>query len=279
MSVNLKDLRISIAGRSIVKGISMRVGDGERVGLIGASGSGKSMIAKACLGLLPSVADVRGSIRIGQQEIVGADERKLAGIRGSATGLVVQNPAAALNPVKRVFDQVALPLTLHYQLDREQIRTRVIDMLRRVGLTETIADKFPHQLSGGQQQRVAIATALVTSPKFIIADEPTTSLDSITQQQIVDVLVSLVDDSGASMLFITHDFSVLSRATTRCAVLDEGVLVEEGSTHDLLREPKHPVTRILVNAATELTFQRNAVGQGITDGQGVHGRNDEGAAR
>ena len=175
MSVNLEDLRISIAGRSIVKGISMRVGDGERVGLIGASGSGKSMIAKACLGLLPSVADVRGSIRIGQQEIVGADERNLSGIRGSATGLVVQNPAAALNPVKRVFDQVALPLTLHYQLDREQIRTRVIDMLRRVGLTETIADKFPHQLSGGQQQRVAIATALVTSPKFIIADGPSRS--------------------------------------------------------------------------------------------------------
>lgn len=255
MSVNLDDLRIAIAGQSIVKGVSLHIGDGERVGLIGISGSGKSMIAKACLGLLPPIAHVQGSIRIGQQQIVNTDERSLAAIRGSATGLVMQNPSAALNPVQRVFEQVALPLKLHYQLDREHIRKRVIDMLRRVDLPEAVADKYPHQLSGGQQQRVAIATALVTSPKFIIADEPTTSLDSITQQQIVDVLVSLVDDSGASMLFITHDFSVLSRATTRCAVLDEGVLVEEGLTRDLLNAPQNSATKILVNAATELTFQ------------------------
>jgi peptide/nickel transport system ATP-binding protein len=256
MSVNLEHLQISIAGKNIVKDISMHIGDGERVGLIGASGSGKSMIAKACLGLLPAMVQEQGSIHLGQQEVIGSDERRLAELRGSATALVMQNPAAALNPVKRVLDQIALPLKLHYRLNRRQIRERVIDILRRVDLPETVAERYPHQLSGGQQQRVAIATALVTSPRFIVADEPTTALDSITQQQILKLLVSLVDDSGASMLFITHDFSVLAHATSRCYVLDDGLIVEEGPTQQLLEAPEHPFTKVLVDAATELTFQQ-----------------------
>ena len=161
----------------------------------------------------------------------------MADLRGRYMGMVFQNPAAALNPVMTVAQQIGLPLYLHYDLSLDERLDRVKAMLDKVGLSQDALLKYPHQLSGGQQQRVGIATALITSPRFIIADEPTTALDSITQRQIVDLLTSLVDDAGASMLFITHDFAVLARATTRCYVLDGGSIAETGTTASLLREP------------------------------------------
>ena len=153
-----------------------------------------------------------------------------------------------------VAQQIALPLRLHYDLTKAERAERVNTMLDKVGLDRDMAGKYPHELSGGQQQRVGIATALITSPRFIIADEPTTALDSITQRQIVDLLTSLVDDAGASMLFITHDFSVLARATTRCYVLDAGRIVESGPTADLLAAPTTPQAQRLVAAAQTLTL-------------------------
>ena len=207
MSVDVRGLKITIGGKPIVSDADMTIADGERVGLIGSSGSGKSMIAKAMLGLLPLTAVTNGSIDMGSTEIIGASERALADLRGRYVGAVFQNPAASLNPVMPV-----------------------------------------------AQQRVGIATALITSPRFIIADEPTTALDSITQRQIVDLLTSLVDDAGASMLFITHDFSVLARATTRCYVLDAGRIVESGPTADLLAAPTTPQAQRLVAAAQTLTL-------------------------
>lgn len=222
MSVDVRGLKITIGGKPIVSDADMTIADGERVGLIGSSGSGKSMIAKAMLGLLPLTAVTNGSIDMGGTEIIGASERALADLRGRYVGAVFQNPAASLNPVMTVAQQIALPLRLHYDLTKAERADRVNALLSKVGLDLDMAGKYPHELSGGQQQRVGIATALITSPRFIIADEPTTALDSITQRQIVDLLTSLVDDAGASMLFITHDFSVLARATTRCYVLDAG---------------------------------------------------------
>ncbi len=153
-------------------------------------------------------------------------------------GLVFQNPSAALNPVMTVAQQVGLPLYLHYDLSLAERSERVAAVLAKVGLGEDVLVKYPHELSGGQRQRVGIATALVTSPRLIIADEPTTALDSITQRQIVDLLTSLVDESGASMLFITHDFAVLNRATTRCYVLECGRIAETGTTASLLQAPQ-----------------------------------------
>ena len=241
MSVDVRGLKITIGGKPIVSDADMTIADGERVGLIGSSGSGKSMIAKAMLGLLPLTAVTNGSIDMGSTEIIGASERALADLRGRYVGAVFQNPAASLNPVMTVAQQIALPLRLHYDLTKVELD---LDM----------AGKYPHELSGGQQQRVGIATALITSPRFIIADEPTTALDSITQRQIVDLLTSLVDDAGASMLFITHDFSVLARATTRCYVLDAGRIVESGPTADLLAAPTTPQAQRLVAAAQTLTL-------------------------
>ena len=193
MSVDVRGLKITIGGKPIVSDADMTIADGERVGLIGSSGSGKSMIAKAMLGLLPLTAVTNGSIDMGGTEIIGASERALADLRGRYVGTVFQNPAHALNPVMTVAQQIALPLRLHYDLTKAERADRVNALLSKVGLDLDMAGKYPHELSGGQQQRVGIATALITSPRFIIADEPTTALDSITQRQIVDLLTSLVD--------------------------------------------------------------------------------------
>ena len=254
MSVSIRNLNIVINGMPIVHDVDMDLADGERVGLIGSSGSGKSMIAKSIMGLLPLSAQVSGSIDMGGTEIVGASDLAIADLRGRYVGMVFQNPSAALNPVMTVAQQVALPLRLHYDLTRDERLDRVKAMFAKVGLPEDVLNKYPHELSGGQQQRVGIATALITSPRLIIADEPTTALDSITQRQIVDLLTSLVDDSGASMLFITHDFSVLRRATTRCYVLSEGYVVESGATSMLLECPTTPEAINLVRAARELSL-------------------------
>ena len=254
MSVNIRNLDISINGNSIVHDEQLTIADGERVGLIGSSGSGKSMIAKAMMGILPSMAQVSGDIDLDGTHVVGATDEVMATLRGRSEGMVFQNPSGALNPVMTVAQQVGLPLYLHYDLTLEERAERVKTMLLKVGLAEDALLKYPHELSGGQQQRVGIATALITSPRLIIADEPTTALDSITQRQIVDLLPSLVDASGASMLFITHDFSVLRRATTRCYVLSEGHVVESGATSMLLECPTTPEATNLVRAARELSL-------------------------
>ena len=290
MAVDVRNLGIAIDGAPIVAGVDLTVGSGERVGLVGSSGSGKSMIAKALLGLLPEGAAVTGGITIGDVPIAGegraprhpagpgylVDDRGLAALRGRSVGAVFQNPAASLNPVLTVGQQVGLPLRLHYDLTASERSERVAAMLAKVGLdpAETMG-RHPGELSGGQAQRVGIATALITSPRFIIADEPTTALDSITQRRIVDLLVSLVDGTGASMLFITHDFSVLARATTRCYVLDRGHVVESGATADLLASPRTPEAARLVGAARRLTLGGLPVG---TDHGADHGADQGGAA-
>ena len=263
MSAVIRHLNIAINGKPIVDDVDLDIADGERVGLVGSSGSGKSMIARAMMGLLPATAQVTGSVELGGTQIVGASDAAVADLRGRYVGMVFQNPSAALNPVMTVAQQVGLPLHLHYDLSLDERLERVEAMLSKVGLSQDVLLKYPHELSGGQQQRVGIATALITSPRFIIADEPTTALDSITQRQLVDLLTSLVDDAGASMLFITHDFAVLARATTRCYVLDGGSIAETGTTASLLREPASEPARRLVAAARQLTLSRDG---GIGDG-------------
>ena len=254
MSAVIRHLNIAINGKPIVDDVDLDIADGERVGLVGSSGSGKSMIARAMMGLLPATAQVTGSVELGGTQIVGASDAAVADLRGRYVGMVFQNPSAALNPVMTVAQQVGLPLYLHYDLSLTERSERVTAMLAKVGLGEDVLAKYPHELSGGQRQRVGIATALVTSPRLIIADEQTTALDSITQRQIVDLLTSLVDESGASMLFITHDFAVLNRATTRCYVLENGRIEESGDTTALLDHPHTDAGHRLVQSARALSL-------------------------
>lgn len=255
--LRVRDLNVQIADKTVLDDVTLDIGASERVGLIGASGSGKSMLVKAITGLLPRAARVDGDITMGGTRLQAGDDAAFAALRGRYVGLVFQNPGAALNPVLSVEQQVGLPLRLHYDLDAGERRDRVMTMLERVGLPASLAGSYPHELSGGQQQRVGIATALITSPRLIIADEPTTALDAIVQRSIIDLLVSLVESAGASMLFITHDFAVLSRATTRCMVIDRGRIIETGDTAALLHDPRQPQTRSLVNAAKTLTLNVN----------------------
>ena len=254
MSAVIRHLNIAINGKPIVDDVDLDIADGERVGLVGSSGSGKSMIARAMMGLLPATAQVTGSVELGGTQVIGASDAAVADLRGRYVGMVFQNPSAALNPVMTVAQQVGLPLYLHYDLSLTERSERVTAMLAKVGLGEDVLAKYPHELSGGQRQRVGIATALVTSPRLIIADEPTTALDSITQRQIVDLLMSLVDESGASMLFITHDFAVLNRATTRCYVLENGRIEESGDTTALLDHPHTDAGHRLVQSARALSL-------------------------
>lgn len=254
MSAVIRHLNIAINGKPIVDDVDLDIADGERVGLVGSSGSGKSMIARAMMGLLPATAQVTGSVELGGTQVIGASDAAVADLRGRYVGMVFQNPSAALNPVMTVAQQVGLPLYLHYDLSLTERSERVTAVLAKVGLGEDVLAKYPHELSGGQRQRVGIATALVTSPRLIIADEPTTALDSITQRQIVDLLTSLVDESGASMLFITHDFAVLNRATTRCYVLENGRIEESGDTTALLDHPHTDAGHRLVQSARALSL-------------------------
>lgn len=254
MSAVIRHLNIAINGKPIVDDVDLDIADGERVGLVGSSGSGKSMIARAMMGLLPATAQVTGSVELGGTQVIGASDAAVADLRGRYVGMVFQNPSAALNPVMTVAQQVGLPLYLHYDLSLTERSERVTAMLAKVGLGEDVLAKYPHELSGGQRQRVGIATALVTSPRLIIADEPTTALDSITQRQIVDLLTSLVDESGASMLFITHDFAVLNRATTRCYVLENGRIEESCDTTALLDHPHTDAGHRLVQSARALSL-------------------------
>ncbi len=257
MSLDIKGLSLSVGSSRILSNVSLNVKDGERVGLVGSSGSGKSMLLRAAIGLVPSNCKITGSCHVGNAQTVGAMDSALARIRGKYVGVVFQQADRALNPVMSVSEQIALPLRLHYNLDEDDIQNRVKVMLEKVGLGANVLNKRTFELSGGQMQRVGIATALITCPKLILADEPTTALDSVTQKDVVNMLTSLVDNMGASMLFVTHDFSVLSSAATRCYVLDSGRLVDSARVGDLLENPKIDSTRKLVFAARALSLSKN----------------------
>ena len=260
MSVDIQNLSVKFGNVSILNNVTLRIEDGERVGLIGSSGSGKSMLIRAITGLLPSNAEVSGSCMLGNIQTVKAKEESLANLRGKYVGVVFQQANRALNPLLTVEQQVSLPLRIHYRLNADDVHNRVISMLEKVGLSSKLASKRTFELSGGQQQRVGIATALITSPRLILADEPTTALDSVTQSEVVRMLTSLVDDMGASMLFVTHDFSVLSRAANRCYVLDAGRVIDSENVKNLLDNPRISSTKQLVSAAKKLTFRAQNLG-------------------
>ena len=277
MSLNIQNLTLKLGGKVILDNVSIEISDGERVGLVGSSGSGKSMLIRAITGLLPSNAEISGSCMLGNLQTVKAKDENLASIRGKYVGVVFQQANRALNPVLSVEKQISLPLRIHYNLDDDDIHNRVCMMLEKVGLSKNLASQRTFELSGGQQQRVGIATALITSPRLILADEPTTALDSVTQSEVVRMLASLVDDMGASMLFVTHDFSVLSHAANRCYVLDSGRVVDSENIKNLLDNPRISSTKQLVSAAKKLTFRAQNLGSKNLDSVKVGSANVDSA--
>jgi peptide/nickel transport system ATP-binding protein len=240
-------LSVRITGRTILDDVTFTVPPGERVGVIGASGSGKSMTSLALMGLEPTGATVTGSIRLDGTELVGLPDRQRARHRGSGIGMVFQEPGTALDPLRRVGAQIAEPLRLHRGLDRRAARAAATALAADVGLPdpESLLRQYPHQLSGGQRQRICIAMAMAGQPAYLVADEPTTALDVTTEARILDLFEGL----SAGMVFVTHDLAVLARIADTAVVLDAGRVVEQGSVASLLAAPQHPATVALVDAA------------------------------
>lgn len=251
MSLIVKNLHVEIHGKTVIEDISFEVPDGARVGLIGESGSGKSLTALAILGLLPDGSEVSGSITWNGTELIGMSDRKLAELRGDEIGIVFQEPQTALNPIRTLGRQIAESIRIHENVTRSEAKSRALAEAIRVKLPdpERIVKRYPHQVSGGQRQRAAIAMALACRPKLLIADEPTTALDVTIQADILTLLRSLVADDGMSLVFITHDLAVLSQVATHGVVLEHGRVIEHGPLAALLTAPQSPITQGLLRDA------------------------------
>jgi peptide/nickel transport system ATP-binding protein len=251
--LEVTDLRIAFgrSRREVVRRVSFALEPGERLGLIGESGSGKTVTALAVMGLLEENAYVSGSIRLKGRELVGLRDRDLAPLRGDLMSMVFQEPMTALDPTMPVGRQVAEVLLLHQNLDRGNSRAKVIAILTEVGLedAERVADAYPHGLSGGQRQRVVLAMALINRPDLVICDEPTTALDVTVQAKVLRLLDSELDAVGASCLFISHDLAVVSQVCERVLVMLDGEIVEQGTVTQAFINPTHPYTRGLVATA------------------------------
>ena len=261
MSLEVRDLVVELDGSRVVDGVSFDVPDGARVGLIGESGSGKSLTALAILGLLPEGATASGSVRWDGRELIGLPDRELATLRGDEIGIVFQEPRTALNPVRTVGRQIGESIRIHEGASRREASRRAVAEAARVRLPdpEQIVKRYPHQLSGGQRQRVAIAMALACRPRLLIADEPTTALDVTIQAEILDLLNGLVARDGMSLVFITHDLAVLSQVATHAVVLDEGRVIEHGPLSRLLTAPASPITQGLLRDATATLWKPGGV--------------------
>jgi peptide/nickel transport system ATP-binding protein len=250
--LSLRNLAISYRTQAgfvpAVRGVDLDVEKGKVLGLAGESGCGKSTIAHAILRLLPPSAEVSGEVLLGGENVLDMSFGRLRAVRWAEGAIVFQGAMHALNPVKRVRDQIAEPMLIHGQAGVGDVSNRVGELLEHVGLPARRAASYPHEFSGGQRQRVMIAMALACNPDLLIADEPTTALDVMVQAQVLRLLKNLQDELGLAMLFITHDLSVLAEVSDRIAVMYAGRIVEEGPAATTFEAPAHPYTRALSGA-------------------------------
>ncbi|GAA2353861.1 ABC transporter ATP-binding protein [Nonomuraea africana] len=243
--LSVEGLTVRADDVELVRDVSFGIAPGERVGLIGESGSGKSLTALSLMGLLPEGVSATGSATLKDQPLLGVPEKRVKSLRGRVVSMVFQEPMTALNPTMRVGAQVAEVMTLH-GVPRAEARERSLDLLRRVGVEAPRA--YPHQLSGGQRQRVMLAIALANEPSLLICDEPTTALDVTVQKQMLELIVEL----APAVLFITHDLAVVASVCSRVLVMYGGRVVESGPLREVFANPRHRYTEGLL-AASRLT--------------------------
>jgi oligopeptide/dipeptide ABC transporter ATP-binding protein len=253
-ALQVRGLQVTTGRLGLVSDVCFSLSPGERVGLIGESGSGKSLTALALMGLLPEGVYADGSVRLAGADfnLIGASERQLSRVRGEQMAMVFQEPMTALNPVMQVGDQVAEVILLHgHQPDRRSASRAAVEMLAKVRLPdpEASARAYPHQLSGGQRQRVVLAIALANDPAVLLCDEPTTALDVTVQAHMLDLILSGVTERGTALLFITHDLAVVATVCERVLVMYGGRIVEAGSVQDVFTRPRHPYTRGLLDSS------------------------------
>ena len=247
--------------REAVSDVSFEVPPGQLVCLVGESGSGKSIIAHTVMGLTPRhIRATAGEVRMNGEALLRATPQRLRQLRGDTMSMIFQEPMTALNPVMTCGSQIDELLVQHTPMSAPERRTRIMEILGHVRLADPgrLYRSYPHQLSGGQRQRIMIAMALILAPALLIADEPTTALDVTTQSEILRLIRDLQRESNTAVLFITHDFGVVSEIADNVAVLQRGTLVESGSARDVLTRPQHPYTRGLLKAVPSLTPRKPA---------------------
>ncbi len=250
--LSISNLSLSIHGTQILERVSLSIEPGEIHGVIGESGSGKSMTAFSVMQLLPDGATCSGELRLDGQDVLHADEAALCAMRGERVGMVFQEPMTALNPLMTIGAQVAETVLIHENVSQAEAMRRAQDALERCELpADTFPmSRFPHELSGGQRQRVVIAMAIALRPKLLIADEPTTALDVTTQAEILSLIRKLVDEDGMGVMLITHDLAVVSGLADHITIMRNGVVVEQGEGATLYRDMTHPYTKALFAASS-----------------------------
>ncbi len=244
-----------------VNGVSYSVDEGKTIGVVGESGSGKSVSAMSILQLLDGNGYIdSGEILFDGRDLTKLSEKDMYKVRGNDISVIFQEPMTSLNPVKRIGWQVEEPLFIHHpEVSKDARKTMAIEMLRSVGLenAEDVYYMYPHELSGGMRQRVMIAAAMIGDPKILIADEPTTALDVTVQAQIVDLLKKLNKERKTSIIFISHDLSLVNQLCQRVIVMQEGKIVESGRTSDIFTRPRDPYTKKLIAAIPRIDLSRD----------------------
>jgi peptide/nickel transport system ATP-binding protein len=257
--LEIKNLSLSISGTPILRDVNLSVGAGKILGIVGESGSGKSLTALSTMQLMPDGSELGGEILYKDQNLLQADEGDMMQVRGQEISMIFQEPMTALNPVHTIGAQVCEAIRNATTLSQNQLETQAAAMLEKVGLpvSRFPLSRFPHQLSGGQRQRVMIAMACAQQPSLMIADEPTTALDVTLQAQILNLLRGIVDETGMSLILISHDLAVVAEVTDDIVVMRNGEVLDAGPTGDVLRKLQHPYTAQLAKASTHVP-QRNS---------------------
>ena len=242
------------SGRELhaVQGVSFALEKGERFGLVGESGCGKTTSILAVMGLLPPNASVAGRVLLDGKDMLAQGESTVSPHRWVDVAMVFQGAMNAFNPVQRIGDQIAEPMELYGVAEGQHARRRVAELLERVGIPADRASRYPHEFSGGMRQRAAIAMALACNPKVLLADEPTTALDVMVQAQILELLVALANDFGLALVLVTHDLPIVAQVCARAAVMYAGEIIETGPMDALYHDPCHPYTRLLFAATPDL---------------------------
>ena len=261
----LNDLHVSLQSHhkeiELVRGVSFAVAPGECLGILGESGSGKSMSMKAAMGLLDYSFHVKGSAQFQGEELLGKSAEELRRLRGGKVGIILQNPMTCFDPLYRIGQQIAETFSAHNNWTAEEIHIRSLELLEKMRIRnpEEVLEKYPHQLSGGMLQRIMIGIATAMKPSLLIADEPTTAIDAITQYEILNELLHIKENHNTAMIFISHDLNAISRVADLIVVLNHGAVVDRGDFQHILHHAQDPYTKLLVEKRADVMRRYAAV--------------------